>query len=167
MELKLEDLAYQRKAIEAVVRLFQGQPRNTFDTACREGVRSNVLTIPTEHIRENVLAVIENSGIDEETASLDEALDFCIEMETGTGKTLVYLKTAYELYRQYAFTKFIILVPSVAIKEGVLSTFDAFKRQLADVYGFTPACFEYDSKRLNRVTGFVEEQHPQTLMFGL
>ena len=167
MELKLEELSYQREAIDAVVRLFEGQPRNTFDMACREGVRSNVLTIPTEQIRENFLATIKDSGIDEETASLDEALDFCIEMETGTGKTIVYLKTAYELYRQYAFTKFIILVPSVAIKEGVLSTFDVFKRQLADVYGFTPACFEYDSKRLNRVTGFVEEQHPQIMVMTL
>ena len=167
MELKLEELSYQREAIDAVVRLFEGQPRNTFDMACREGVRSNVLTIPTEQIRENFLATIKNSGIDEETAAPDEALDFCIEMETGTGKTLVYLKTAYELYRQYAFTKFIILVPSVAIKEGVLSTFDVFKRQLADVYGFTPTCFEYDSKRLNRVTGFVEEQHPQIMVMTL
>ena len=167
MELKLEELSYQREAIDAVVRLFEGQPRNTFDMACREGVRSNVLTIPTEQIRENFLVAIEDSGIDEETASLDEALDFCIEMETGTGKTLVYLKTAYELYRQYAFTKFIILVPSVAIKEGVLSTFDVFKRQLADVYGFTPACCEYDSKRLNRVTAFVEEQHPQIMVMTL
>ena len=167
MELKLEELSYQREAIDAVVRLFEGQPRNTFDMACRDGVRSNVLTIPIEQVRENLLAAIENSGIDKETASLDEALDFCIEMETGTGKTLVYLKTAYELYRQYAFTKFIILVPSVAIKEGVLSTFDVFKRQLAEVYGFTPACFEYDSKRLNRVTAFVEEQHPQIMVMTL
>ena len=167
MELKLEELLYQREAIDAVVRLFEGQPRNTFDMACREGVRSNVLTILTEQVRENFLATIKDSGIDEETATLDEALDFCIEMETGTGKTLVYLKTAYELYRQYAFTKFIILVPSVAIKEGVLSTFDVFKRQLAVMYGFTPACFEYDSKRLNRVTGFVEEQHPQIMVMTL
>ena len=167
MELKLEELSYQREAIDAVVRLFEGQPRNTFDMACREGARSNVLTIPTEQVRENFLATIKDSGIDKETATLDEALDFCIEMETGTGKTLVYLKTAYELYRQYAFTKFIILVPSVAIKEGVLSTFDVFKRQLADVYGFTPACFEYDSKRLNRVTAFVEEQHPQIMVMTL
>ena len=167
MELKLEELSYQREAIDAVIRLFEGQPRNTFDMACHEGVRSNVLTIPIEQVRENLLAAIENSGIDKETASLDEALDFCIEMETGTGKTLVYLKTAYELYRQYAFTKFIILVPSVAIKEGVLSTFDMFKRQLDDVYGFTPACFEYDSKRLNRVTAFVEEQHPQIMVMTL
>ena len=167
MELKLEELSYQREAIDAVVRLFDGQPRNTFDMACVEGVRSNVLTLPTEHIRENYLAVIQDSGIDHETASLEEALDFCIEMETGTGKTLVYIKTIYELYRQYAFTKFIILVPSVAIKEGVLSTFEVFKRQLADIYGFTPACFEYDSKRLNRVTAFVEEQHPQIMVMTL
>ena len=167
MELKLEELSYQREAIDAVVRLFEGQPRNTFDMACREGVRSNVFTIPIEQIRKNVLAVIEDSGIEEDTASLDEALDFCIEMETGTGKTLVYLKTTYELYRQYAFTKFILLVPSIAIKEGVLSTFDVFKRQLADVYGFKPTCFEYDSKRLNRVTAFVEEQHPQIMVMTL
>ena len=167
MQLKLEDLPYQRQAIKAVVRLFEGQPRNTFDTACTEGVRSNVLTISTGQIRQNLLAAIEDNGIDLETASLDEALDFCVEMETGTGKTLVYLKTAYELYRQYAFTKFIVLVPSVAIKEGVLSTFDAFKRQLDDVYGFTPACFEYDSKGLNRVTAFVEEQHPQIMVMTL
>ena len=99
MELKLEELSYQREAIDAVVQLFAGQARNTFDMACREGVRSNVLTITTEHIRENFLEVIENGDIDKETASLDEALDFCIEMETGTGKTLVYLKTVYELYR--------------------------------------------------------------------
>jgi type III restriction enzyme len=164
MELKLEDLAYQREAIDAVVRLFEGQPRNTFDMACREGVRSNVLTIGAEQIRSNVLSVLTDSGVDEETAHLDDALDFCIEMETGTGKTLVYLKTIYELYRQYAFTKFIILVPSVAIKEGVLATFAAFERQLADVYGFTPACFEYDSKRLNRVTSFVEEQNVQIMV---
>jgi type III restriction enzyme len=164
MELKLEDLAYQREAIDAVIRLFEGQPRNTFDMACHEGVRSNVLTIASEQVRENLLAVAEDGGIDDETACLDDALDFCIEMETGTGKTLVYLKTIYELYRQYGFTKFIILVPSVAIKEGVLSTFGVFERQLADVYGFTPACFEYDSKRLNRVTTFVEEQHPQVMV---
>jgi len=167
VELKLEDLAYQREAIDAVVRLFEGQPRNTFDMACHEGVRGNVLTLGPGQIHENRLAVTADSDIDEETACPDDALDFCVEMETGTGKTLVYLKTVYELYRQYAFTKFIILVPSVAIREGVLATFDVFSRQLETVYGFTPACFEYDSKRLNRVTTFVEEQHPQIMVMTL
>ena len=167
MELKLEELSYQSEAIDAVVRLFEGQPRNSFDTACQEGVRRNALTISPDQISENVLAVREGNGIDDKAASPNEALDFCIEMETGTGKTLVYLKTVYELYRQYAFTKFIILVPSVAIKEGVLATFNVFKRQLADVYGFTPACFEYDSKRLSRVKAFVEEQHPQPMVMTL
>lgn len=164
LELKLEDLTYQREAIDSVVRLFEGQPRNTFDMACHEGVRSNVLTIGSGQIRANLEGILEDNGIDTETACLEDAPDFCVEMETGTGKTLVYLKTIYELYRQYAFTKFIILVPSVAIKEGVLSTFEVFERQLAEVYGFTPTCFEYDSKRLNRVTSFVEEQHPQIMV---
>lgn len=167
MELRLEDLKYQRTAIDAVIRLFEGQSRNTFDMACHEGVRSNVLSISAEQVHENLSAVIEDSAINEETACLDAALDFCIEMETGTGKTLVYLKSIYELYQQYGFTKFIILVPSVAIKEGVLSTFEAFERQLAEIYGFSPACFEYDSKRLNRVTTFVEEQHPQIMVMTL
>jgi len=164
MELKLEDLAYQREAVDAVVRLFEGQPRNTFDMACHEGVRGNCLSIPSGQIRTNVLEILEGSGISEDSACLADALDFCVEMETGTGKTLVYLKTIYELFRQYGFTKFIILVPSVAIKEGVLATFESFAHQLANVYGFTPACFEYDSKRLNRVTTFVEEQHPQIMV---
>ncbi len=93
MELKLEDLAYQREAIDAVVRLFVRQPHNTFDMACREDVWSNVLTIPTEQVRENFLGSIEASGIDEKTASLDEALVFCIEMETGTGEDYSVFKT--------------------------------------------------------------------------
>ncbi len=131
MELKLEEQSYQREAVDTVVRLIEGQTRNTFDMACSEGVRSNIFTLPSEYIHENVLAVIEGDGVDKEMASLDQTLDFCIEMETGTGKTLVYLKTIYELYRQYTFTKFIILVPSVAIKERVLSTFEVFKRQQA------------------------------------
>jgi len=167
MELKLEDLAYQREAVDAVVRLFKGQPRNTFDMACHEGVRGNCLSVPSEQIRANVLEILEGSGISADSACLADTLDFCVEMETGTGKTLVYLKTIYELFRQYGFTKFIILVPSVAIKEGVLATFESFAHQLANVYGFTPACFEYDSKRLNRVTTFVEEQHPQIMVMTL
>ena len=88
-------------------------------------------------------------------------------METGTGKTLVYLKTIYALYQSYSFTKFIILVPSVAIRQGVISSFNAFKHQLADKYGFTPKLFEYDSKSLPNLTHFIEEQHPQIMVMTL
>ena len=86
MELKLEDLAYQREAIDAVVRLFEGQPRNSFDMACHEGVRSNVLSLSSKQVRENLSAVVDDNGIDEETACLGGIVDFCVEMETGTGK---------------------------------------------------------------------------------
>lgn len=82
MELKLEDLAYQREAIDAVVRLFEGQPPNTFDTACHEGGRRNVIAIGPTQVRENLLAVIGDGGIDQEAACLHDARDFCIEMDT-------------------------------------------------------------------------------------
>ena len=85
-------------------------------------------------------------------------------METGTGKTLVYLKTIFQLSKQYGFTKFIILVPSVAIRQGVLGTLRAFAKQLESIYGFRPHCFEYESKKLSRVKSFAEEQHPQIMI---
>jgi type III restriction enzyme len=97
-------------------------------------------------------------------ANIQQTNDICIEMETGTGKTIVYIKTILELYKHYGFTKFIILVPSVAIKEGVLTTLKSFEKQLEDIYNTKPSYFEYDSKRLSKVTNFVEEQHPQIMV---
>jgi len=71
------------------------------------------------------------------------------------------------MFKHYGFTKFIILVPSVAIRQGVLSTLSTFKKQLEEIYGFTPKVFEYSSKRLNKVTNFVEEQRPQIMVMTL
>jgi len=88
-------------------------------------------------------------------------------METGTGKTYVYTKTIFEMHKQYGFTKFIILVPSVAIRQGVLSAFKIFEKQLENIYGFTPKLFEYDSKRLYNVANFIEEQYPQVMVMTL
>ena len=88
-------------------------------------------------------------------------------METGTGKTLVYLRTAYELYKEYRLTKFIILVPSIAIKEGVLTSVEDFEKPLADRYGFTPACFEYDSGKLSRLKHFIEDTQPQIMVMTI
>ncbi|MEI6410769.1 MAG: DEAD/DEAH box helicase family protein [Bacteroidota bacterium] len=167
MELKLEHLKYQDDAIQAVVQVFDGTERNTFDNACFEGIRANVSKLSTKQIQENIKTVAAENGIDDNTLKLSDEWDLCIEMETGTGKTLVYIKTIYELFKQYGFTKFIILVPSVAIRQGVLGTFRSFKRQLEDIYGFEPKAFEYDSKRLNKVTDFIEEQHPQVMIMTL
>ena len=167
MQLKLEQLEYQQEAIQSVIKVFEGQARNTFDNACSEGIRSNYLSLSKEEISLNIKDVVIENSLSEETAKISPENDICIEMETGTGKTLVYIKTIYELYKHYNFTKFIILVPSVAIKEGVLKTFEIFEKQLDDIYGFKPSCFEYDSKRLSKVMNFIEEQHPQIMVMTL
>lgn len=167
MELKLEALEYQQKAIQSVISVFNGQQRNTFDNASTEGIRSNILSLSNQEIIQNIKELTKETGIDEAAANIQENNDLCVEMETGTGKTLVYIKTIYELYKHYGFTKFIILVPSVAIKEGVLKTFEVFEKQLEDIYNIKPNYFEYDSKRLSKVTGFIEEQHPQVMVMTL
>lgn len=167
MELKLEQLKYQEEAIKSIISVFKGQEKNTFDNACSEGIRANVLSLTSDEILSNIKDTLIGNGIDEQVANLTNCNDLCIEMETGTGKTLVYIKTIFELFKHYGFTKFIILVPSVAIKEGVLTTFKTFEKQLEDIYNIKPNYFEYDSKRLSKVTNYVEEQHPQVMVMTL
>ena len=167
MEIKLEELEYQQTAIKSIVNVFEGNDKNTFDNACTEGIRSNVCTLSKKQLIENIKTVLLENAIDEEIAKLSPEQELTIEMETGTGKTLVYIKSVYELYKHYGFTKFIILVPSIAIRQGVLSTISAFAKQLESIYGFTPNYFEYNSKRLNKVTNFIEEQHPQIMVMTL
>ena len=167
MELKLEELEYQRIAIQSVVKIFEGTDKNTFDNACIEGIRFNMCRLSGKQIEEAIKNIALENNIDFKTAQLSVDKDLCIEMETGTGKTLVYIKTVYELFKHYGFTKFIILVPSVAIRQGVLGTFKAFNKQLENIYGFKPNAFQYDSKKLHKVTNFIEEQHPQVMIMTL
>ncbi len=167
MELKLENLVYQDSAILSVVNIFKGTDKNTFDNATVEGIRTNNCQLSPQAISENVNQVIRENNIAPNIANLFDNNDLCIEMETGTGKTLVYVKTIFELYKHYGFTKFIILVPSVAIRQGVLTTFRAFGKQLENNYGFMPNAFEYDSKKLNKVTDFIGNEHPQVMIMTL
>ncbi|MDI6781082.1 MAG: DEAD/DEAH box helicase family protein, partial [bacterium] len=167
MELKLEQLEYQQQAVKSVISVFEGQEKNTFDNSCFEGIRSNIISLSSEEIIQNLKRTAFENGINEDTANIQPTNNICIEMETGTGKTLVYIKTIFELHKYYGFTKFIILVPSVAIKEGVLTTLKTFEKQLEDIYNIKPNYFEYDSKRLSKVANFIEEQHPQIMVMTL
>ncbi|MDD3171499.1 MAG: DEAD/DEAH box helicase family protein [Bacilli bacterium] len=191
MTFKLEQLEYQQQAIKSVISIFKGQEKNTFDSACKDGIRSNILSLTPSEIVSNIKDTLIENGIDEQIANISkceeledrfqcfkckkasECKDFeslkniCIEMETGTGKTIVYIKTIFELYKCYGFTKFIIIVPSVAIREGVLSTLKTFESQLEDIYNVKPNYFEYDSKRIQNVTNFIEDQHPQIMVMTL
>src|SRR5690606_24437119 len=137
MELKLELLEYQETAIKSAVDIFDGSVKNTFDNASADGIRSNVCSLTPEQVSENIKTVLKENAISDEVAQLTDEQELTIEMETGTGKTLVYIKMIYELFKHYNFTKFIILVPSVAIRQGVLSTLSTFEKQLEEIYGFT------------------------------
>lgn len=167
MIFKLESLKYQENAIQSIVKVFDGTEKNTFDNACFEGIRSNMTRLTLEEVKSNIQNVLFENGITEEIARLSDENDICVEMETGTGKTLVYIKTIYELFKHYGFTKFIILVPSVAIRQNIIGTFKSFDKQLEDIYGFKPNAFEYDSKKLQKVTQFIEDQHPQIMIMTL
>ena len=167
MQTLLEDLGYQRRAIDTAISVFDGQVRNSFDNSNLFGIQANITDLTPERFETNKRRIVAENGILEADARLCPDTDVCIEMETGTGKTLVYLRTIYELYQHYRLTKFIILVPSIAIKEGTLATVDSFKKPLADRYGFTPACFEYDSGKLSRLRHFIEDTQPQIMVMTI
>ena len=158
MELKFEQLDYQTDAVNAVVRLFEGQPNRrelfSLQNAGMERFVGNTLNLAEEQISKNLQHVQATFGLPE-TAMDTHGLNFSVEMETGTGKTYVYLRTIFEMNRRYGWTKFIIVVPSVAIREGVLQTLKSTRTHFAEVFNKPVMNFtEYDSKRLGALRNF-------------
>ncbi len=167
MKLHFEpDLDYQLQAIEAVCGLFHGQEtcRTEFtvtrDTASGQmslfdnelGI-GNRLTLLDDELFANLHTIQLRHGL-APSASLDSG-DFTVEMETGTGKTYVYLRTVFELNKRFGFTKFVIVVPSVAIKEGVYHTIETAAEHLKGLYAGAPFdSFIYDSAKLGQVRNF-------------
>jgi type III restriction enzyme len=95
-------------------------------------------------------------------------IDFSVEMETGTGKTYVYLRTAIELYLKYGISKFVIVVPTIAIREGVISTLDLTKEHFREMYsGIQYDSYVYDSKNVNRLRQFATSSHLQILIINI
>src|SRR5437899_12725451 len=105
MQLPLEDLEYQRRAIDAAVAVLEGQIRNSFDNSNLFGIQANITDLTPAQIEENKKRIIAETGVAEADAKLSPGIDVCIEMETGTGKTLVYFRNIYELYQRYRTTK--------------------------------------------------------------
>jgi type III restriction enzyme len=168
VKLKFEaDLDYQTAAVDAVCDLFKGQDINrteftispvTADQGQLEfddsglGV-GNRLALLDDEVLSNLRAVQLRNALAPDTALISP--DFTVEMETGTGKTYVYLKTIFELNRRYGFTKFVIVVPSVAIREGVAKTLEMTKAHFKALYAGQPMdWFVYDSAKLGQVRDF-------------
>lgn len=163
---------YQVRAIESVANLLEGQPRVEADLSFSLGGLAavpNRLDLSEEALLANLQAVQSENAlpVDEVLQLIEETIqtaegqkrarfgNFSIEMETGTGKTYVYLRTALELYRRYALRKFIVVVPSVAVREGVLKTLKVTETHLRELYGNVPyRYYAYDSANISQVRQF-------------
>jgi len=177
MKLHFEpNLDYQHDAIEAVCGLFHGQETCRTEFTVTRDVASgqlsllendlgigNRLTLLDDELLTNLHAIQLRHGL-APSVSLESG-DFTVEMETGTGKTYVYLRTIFELNKRYGFTKFVIVVPSVAIKEGVYHTIETAAEHLKGLYAGAPFdFFIYDSAKLGQVRNFATSPQIQIMV---
>ena len=153
-----KNLDYQKEAIDSVVDIFdtgKNIVQTNSDYVLRHTTRSTIandLEIDGSRIARNVISIQKQNKIKDSVPT--SITDFSIEMETGTGKTYVYLRTILELHQKYNLKKFIILVPSVAIREGVLKTLEQTKDHFREIYNTGFGYFAYDSKKLSKVREF-------------
>lgn len=176
MKLTFEpNLEYQQEAIGAVVGLFEGQMLE--DSDYRYGMREdgrldfidgvgNHLALTDEQILVNLQKVQEQNEV-----AVSESLDgmhFSVEMETGTGKTYVYLRTIYELNSRYGFKKFVIVVPSVPIREGVLKNLQITHEHFQTLYDNIPVNYKvYDRNRISQLRGFATSDNIEILVINI
>ncbi|MBI5416554.1 DEAD/DEAH box helicase family protein [Candidatus Poribacteria bacterium] len=166
---------YQHDAINSIVNIFDGQPLNQGDFGfsfqsenclLNEVGVCNRLSISDEQILKNVQAIQKTNEI--VVSEKLDGLNFSVEMETGTGKTYVYLRTIYELNKKYGFKKFVIVVPSVAIREGVLKNLEITFDHFQSLYDKTPINFQiYDSRRVSNLRNFAVSNNIQILVINI
>lgn len=168
---------YQLNAIQSVVDLFEGQPLSKVDfefslsdltsgLQLNENGFGNNLILSEDQILDNLNTVRKKNEL-EPTEKL-EGLNFSLEMETGTGKTYVYLRTIYELNKNYGFKKFVIVVPSIAIREGVLKNLEITHEHFQNIYDRIPVNFEiYDSRKVSSLRSFSTGNNIQILVINI
>lgn len=173
------DQQHQLEAIEATCNLFRGQQfaSSVFSVdSGRKGQRAidmpghgNEFRVAPGQLLDNLHAVQEEGCLPATDVLTDGRLrDFTIEMETGTGKTYVYIRTIYELNRRYGIAKFVIVVPSVAIREGVLKSFQTTRKHFETLYDRTPLdYFVYNSKDMGPVGSFATSSSIQVMIINI
>ena len=183
---------YQLDAIASVVDLFDGQPKDAeklvttlrgaavlaesdqaaldIDLTQEVGAVGNSLVLDRDLILANLQRVQDRNGLEVAPSLAGDALDFDIEMETGTGKTYVYLRTIFDLAVRYNFTKFVILVPSVAIREGVSTSIRLMREHFENLYkpqGITFDSSIYSGKSAEEVQSFATSTNVQILIMTI
>ncbi|MBW6460474.1 MAG: DEAD/DEAH box helicase family protein [Bacteroidales bacterium] len=167
---------YQIDAIKAITDIFEGQALQGGDfefsvstpgALLSENGLGNRLTLPEEQILSNVKSIQGRNEIKEVVNEL-QGLNFSVEMETGTGKTYVYLRTIYELNKLYGFKKFVIVVPSIAIREGVLKNLQITHEHFQSLYDKAAISFDvYDSRKVSHLRGFASANSIQILIINI
>ena len=175
MKLKFKNQNFQTDAVNAVVDLFTGQEKtqSTFSVMddrqtnfLNELGQGNALYIDQETLTANMHAVQKRNSLP--LTDIAGNMQFCIEMETGTGKTYVYTKTIFELHRKYGFTKFVIVVPSVAIREGVYKSFQVTQEHFGLQYDNVPCrYFIYSSAKLSDVRQFATSSNIEVMIINI
>lgn len=186
MKLRFKHQKFQEDATNAICDVFSGQPNETRKFLVDQGESSNMTASllertgwanPEIHLREQDLlknlrdvqkasGIVPNSNVETLTSKVewDDGRKqnvtrpvFTIEMETGTGKTYTYIKTMYEMNARYGWSKFIIVVPSIAIREGVAKSFQITADHFKEEYGKACRYFIYNSTRLNELEQFADD----------
>lgn len=185
MKLKFIDQPYQNEAVNAICDIFEGcevkDSLFTIDATndkffnreflSGEGVsyflgHSNRLSIDDYQMLENVQRIQEKNDI--QRSKNIQGRNFTVEMETGTGKTYVYTKTILELNKRYGFTKFIVVVPSIAIKEGVFSSFQVTEEHFKEKYdNVVYNYFVYDSGHLEKIRDFATSTNIEIMIINI
>ena len=182
MNFKFKIQQYQTDAVEAVVNVFSGQEMDTGTRYTRDlgskkfeniqatldsdefddnyiydiGYKNERISLSDDQLLANIRRIQQENNI-KTSSSLVGDLGRCsldVEMETGTGKTYVYIKTMFELNKRYGWTKFIVVVPSIAIREGVKKSFETMEDHFMEHYGKKARFFVYNSSNLNQLDSF-------------
>lgn len=181
MKLQFKKQQYQTDAVESTVDIFNGQPNQglldykmdqgkvyVIDNGKRieqtdfvvnendTGYKNGEIVLSEDELLKNIhqIQTQNNIHLSNEVIKRLGACQLDIEMETGTGKTYVYIKTMFELNKRYGWTKFIVVVPSIAIREGVKKSFNITQDHFMELYGKKARYFVYNSDNLNQIDTF-------------
>lgn len=170
MKIKFKEQKFQIDAVQSVVDCFKGQVNGSsrftldrgrvktevegqVDYLTEKGFKNKSIGLADIDVLENIHKVQARNGI-KQSDKLDGKYNLTIEMETGTGKTYTYIRTMYELYRAYGWNKYIIVVPSIAIREGVYKSFQMTEDHFMGLYGTKIRHFIYNSRDLYKIDQF-------------
>ncbi len=186
MKFKFKIQQYQTDAVENTVNVFNGQPskkdssyrrdlgKRESDTLYEEeyvGYRNQDVELDAQHLLDNIRSIQAASEVPQSKDLVrQDGLGACsldIEMETGTGKTYVYIKTMFELNKLYGWSKFIVVVPSIAIREGVLKSFNMLEEHFMEQYGKKPRYFIYNSSNLQQIDSFSADANINVMIINV